>query len=155
MGIHLAHALGEGIDVFLQDPAGLGDLRLLSGELARPFGRLEPGLASGTALAHFMTEEIRAAEQCQRRDCRGRKGDGVRKVDVTRTPLATTEENDVHAEHSRKLDSIAIDRLSVTGSGPRRTTATDEMLCKKHFITGNPAVIAHALDRWLCVLTFQ
>jgi hypothetical protein len=102
-----------------------------------------------------MTEEIRAAEQCQRRDCRGRKGDGVRKVDVTRTPLATTEENDVHAEHSRKLDSIAIDRLSVTGSGPRRTTATDEMLCKKHFITGNPAVIAHALDRWLCVLTFQ
>jgi hypothetical protein len=102
-----------------------------------------------------VSEQVSTAEQCDGRN-RGRcKGYGVREINVARTTLAATEENDVHAEHSRKLDSIAIDRLSVTGSGPRRTTATDEMLSKKLFITGNPAVIAHALDRWLCVPTFR
>jgi hypothetical protein len=76
-------------------------------------------------------------------------------VDVSRTPLAAAEENNVHSERSRKGESIAIDRLSVTGPDPRRITATDEMLGNNLFIPGNPAVMACALDRWLCVLTFR
>jgi hypothetical protein len=153
--IHLAHTLGESIDMFLQHAPRFGDLRLLSSELARPLRRLELRLAPGIALTHLVPEQVSTAEQGDSCNRGCREGYGVRKIDVARTTLAATEKDDIHAEHSRKLDSIAIDRLSETGSGPRRTTATDEMLSKKLFITGDPAVIAHAVDRWLCVLTFR
>jgi hypothetical protein len=76
-------------------------------------------------------------------------------IDVSRTTLSATEENDIHAEHSRKLESIAIDRLSVTGPDPRRLTATDEMLNNNLFILATPLSWLSAVDRWLCVLTFR
>jgi hypothetical protein len=85
-----------------------------------------------------MTEEEGAAQQRHGRQSGGRECYGVGKVDVSRTTLSATEENDIHAERSRKLESMAIDRLSVTGPGPRRTTATDEMLRNNLFILATP-----------------
>jgi hypothetical protein len=136
--VHLPDSLGQGIDMFLQDSPRLRDLSLLRGEFVRPLGCLSKRATAGLAFTECVPQVEGSTEQGHGRDGRDRERHRVREVHMTRTTLATTEENDIHAERSRTFESIAFDRPSVTGTGPRQTMAAEERLCTNLFILATP-----------------
>lgn len=118
IGIHLAHAHGEGIDLLLQDALDLFDLRLLPEQVGRPAAELIDGVAGAVASAQTHANGESAAHDTQHEEHGCTHDDGMTEVKLLHSARLTADKNDIHADYS-SYAVIALNRC-ITSYGRGR-----------------------------------